>query len=63
MKENDSPCLFCRTKPCSLSTEGWTASHPTTVSAAEMTENEIQFARRDEAQRDDVEDDVPEESG
>lgn len=32
------------------------------VSAAEMTENEIQFARRDKARRDDIED-VSEEVG
>ena len=32
------------------------------VSAAEMTENEIQFARRDKARRDDIED-VAEEVG
>jgi len=27
MKENDLPCLFRQTKPCSLSTEEWTTPH------------------------------------
>lgn len=33
------------------------------VSAAEMTANEIQFARRDEERRDDIPEDGPEEGG
>lgn len=59
MKENDSPWMAGRvsagrTTRCSLSTERWTAFRPTgsrPISTAEMTKNEIQFARRE---KDDV---------